>query len=67
VSDQKNKVYYYQDTNSPSILWVKLNELDFQAGSGPRKLQLDGNPDIAGDQTNNFQPAALFEFLGPRE
>ena len=30
VSDQKNKVYYYQDTNSPGILWVKLNEIDFK-------------------------------------
>ena len=67
VSDQKNKVYYFQDTNSPSILWAKLNELDFKAGSGPRKLQLDGNPDIAGDQTRNFKPAALFQFLAPKD
>ena len=67
VSDQKNKVYYYQDTNSPSILWAKLNELDFKAGSGPRKLQLDGNPDVAGDQTRNFKPAALFQFLAPKD
>ena len=67
VSDQKNRVYYYQDTNSPSILWVKLNELDFEEGSGPRKLQLDGNPDVAGDQTQNFKPAALFKFLAPHD
>ncbi len=67
VSDQKNKVYYYQDTNSPSILWAKLNQLDFSEGSGPRKLQLDGNPDIAGDQTKNFKPAELFKFLVPPE
>ena len=62
VSDQKNKVYYYQDTNSPSILWAKLNQIDFKEGSGPRKLQLDGNPDVAGDQTKNFKPAPLFKF-----
>ncbi len=67
VSDQKNKVYYYQDTNSPSILWAKLNELDFKEGSGPRKLQLDGNPDIAGDQTKNFKPAEPFKFLAPQD
>lgn len=63
VSDQKNKVYYYQDTNSPSILWARLGALDFSEGSGPRKLQLDGNPDLAGDQTKNFQPAPLFDFI----
>ncbi len=67
VSDQKNRVYYYQDTNGPSILWAKLNELDFSEGSGPRKLQLDGHPDLAGDQTRNFKPAALFKFIVPKE
>lgn len=65
VADQKNKVYYYQDTNSPSIIWADLSKLDFTEGSGPKKLQLDGNPDLAGDQTANFQPADLFKFLSP--
>jgi penicillin V acylase-like amidase (Ntn superfamily) len=32
VSDQKNKVYYFQDTNSPGILWANLNALDFSEG-----------------------------------
>lgn len=65
ISDQKNKIYYFQDTNSPSILWAKLGELDFNEGSGARKLQLDGNPDLSGDQTKNFQPAELFKFISP--
>jgi penicillin V acylase-like amidase (Ntn superfamily) len=63
VADQKNKVYFFQDTNSASAVWVNLNKLDFGEGSGPRKLQLDGNPDLAGDQTANFQPADLFKFI----
>lgn len=67
VSDQKNKIYYYQDTNSPSILWAKLGELDFSEGSGPRKLQLDGNPDVAGDQTGSFKSAELFKFIAPHD
>ena len=67
VSDQKNKVYYYQDTNSPGIIWTKLSELDFKEGSGPRKLQLDGNPDTTGDQTKNFKPAELFKFMAPHD
>jgi choloylglycine hydrolase len=67
VSDQKNKVYYYQDTNSPSILWTKLGDLDFSEGSGPRKLQLDGNPDLAGNQTGNYKPAELFKFMAPQD
>jgi choloylglycine hydrolase len=67
VSDQKNKVYYFQGTNSPSILWAKLGELDFEEGSGARKLQLDGNPDVAGDQTSNFNAAEPFAFLAPED
>ncbi|MCF1709758.1 linear amide C-N hydrolase [Tabrizicola sp. J26] len=67
VSDQKNRIYYYQDTNSPSIIWANLNALDFSEGSLPRKVQLDGNPDLAGDQTANFQPAELFKFMSPDE
>ena len=67
VSDQKNKVYYYQSTNSPSIVWTKLAELDFKEGSGARKLQLDGNPDVAGNQTGNFTPAEVFKFMAPDE
>ena len=65
VSDHKNRVYYYQDTNSPGILWAKLGELDFKEGSGARRLQLDGNPDISGDQTANFKPAEPFKYMTP--
>jgi choloylglycine hydrolase len=67
VADQKNRVYFYQSTNSPSIVWAKLNELDLKEGSGARKLQLDGNPDVAGDQTKNFRPAQLFRFMAPTD
>jgi choloylglycine hydrolase len=47
-------VNYYQDTNSPSVVWADFRKLDFSEGSGARKLQLDGNPDIGGNQTANF-------------
>lgn len=65
VADQKNKVYYYQDTKSPSIVWVNLAKLNFNPGSGVRKLQLAGNPDTGGNQTDGFKPAELFKFMVP--
>lgn len=67
VSDQKNKVYYFQSTASPGLVWIKLSDLDFTKGTGARKVQLDGNPDLAGDQTKNFKPAPVFKFLVPHE
>ena len=67
VSDQKNKVYYFQDTTGPGTLWVRLGELDLSPGSGVRRLQLDGNPDLSGDQSRNLKPASLFAFLAPKD
>jgi penicillin V acylase-like amidase (Ntn superfamily) len=65
VADQKNHVYFYQDTNSHGALWVKLNQIDFKEGTEVRKLSLAGKPDTVGNQTPNFQPSALFMFLAP--
>lgn len=67
VADHKNKVYYYQDTKSPSIVWADIKKLDFAEGSGVRKLQLAGNPDVAGNQTGSFKPAGTFKFLIPHD
>ena len=63
VADQKQLVYYYESTFSPSVVWVKFADLDFRPDSGVRKLQLDGQPDRAGDQTRGFEPAKPFRFL----
>jgi penicillin V acylase-like amidase (Ntn superfamily) len=65
VSDQKNLVYYFENTASPSLVWVKLPAIDFKEGTGTRKLDLVGNLDLSGDQTANFKKAAPFKFLAP--
>lgn len=65
VSDQKQRVYYFENTASPSLLWVKLDKLDFAEGTGVRKLTMDGKPDLGGDQSANFEPAQAFRFLAP--
>jgi choloylglycine hydrolase len=65
VADQKNRVYYFEDTNGPGLVWVKLDKLDLAAGAGARKLTLAGNPDLVGDQTANFRPAEPFKFIAP--
>jgi len=67
VADQKNRVYYYQDTNSPGAVWVKLDKIDFKDGTGVRKLTMAGKPDLGGDQTANFEKAEPFKFLAPAQ
>ncbi|MBY0586677.1 linear amide C-N hydrolase [bacterium] len=64
VSDHKSRVYYFEDTANPSPAWVKLDKVDFNEGSGTRKLTLSGK-DLAGDQTANFKKAEPFKFLAP--
>ncbi|TVQ52747.1 MAG: linear amide C-N hydrolase [Phycisphaerales bacterium] len=65
VADQKNKVYYFENTASPSIVWIKLGELDLSENSGVRKLDLVHNPMIGGNQTENLEAAEPFAFLVP--
>ena len=65
VADHKNLVYYFEDTASPSLVWVDLKKLTFDIDSGVRKLTLHGNPSIGGDQTESFKPAQPFKFLAP--
>ncbi|MHB8771031.1 MAG: linear amide C-N hydrolase [Syntrophales bacterium] len=66
VADQKNKIYFFENTASPSLVWARLNRIDFAPDSGVRKLTLHGNPDLGGDQTANFKKAAAFRFLAPQ-
>lgn len=66
VADQKNKVYYFEDTGNPSVLWVDLKAVDFKQGSGVRKLTLHEHPELGGNQTANFRPAKVFTFLAPK-
>lgn len=65
VANHKQRIYYFEDTNSPGALWVKLDKLDFGPDSGVRKLTLAGKPDTLGDQTANFEQSKPFKFLAP--
>lgn len=64
ISDQKNKIYYYESTLSPGGVWVNLDQIDFNKGTPVKKLTLDNRPDLTGDLTKSFQPAKAFTFAG---
>lgn len=51
VADQKNRVYYFEDSASPSVVWVDLKRVDFAEGTGVRKLDLHGKSIVGGNQT----------------
>ncbi|WP_397570975.1 linear amide C-N hydrolase [Schlesneria sp. T3-172] len=67
ASNQKNLVYFFESTLSPSLVWIRLKELDFSEAAGVRKLVLAGRPELGGDQTRGFEKAAPFKFLAPEK
>lgn len=63
VSDQKNRVYYFETTLAPAILWVDLQEADLKAGAPVKKLTLVNGEEYAGNATAKFAEAKPFTFL----
>jgi penicillin V acylase-like amidase (Ntn superfamily) len=63
VSDQKNKVYYFDSATSPTVFWVPLAEMDFKEGSPVKKLTLTGDKTYSGSAAAEFKEAKPFEFL----
>lgn len=63
VSDQKDRVYYFESTLSPNIFWIDLRKVDFKAGAPVKKLTLTGNEIYAGDAAKDFKNAEPFQFL----
>lgn len=64
VSDQKNKIYYFETVLSPGVFWVNLNDIDFSEKAKVQKLSLVNGETYAGDVTKEFKEAAPFKFAG---
>ncbi|HWK96305.1 MAG TPA: linear amide C-N hydrolase [Pseudolabrys sp.] len=62
VADSTNRIYFYESTLSPNIVWVTLDGLDFAAGQPVRKLDLVNSGDLVGNVTDQFKPAEPFVF-----
>ncbi|CAJ0872928.1 choloylglycine hydrolase [freshwater sediment metagenome] len=60
VADLTNRIYYFESSTSPNLIWVKLDGLDFSNKAGIRKIDLVKYPDRVGDVTKQFEPAKPF-------
>ncbi len=65
VADATDRVYFFESTLSPNIVWVRLDGLDFGPGAPVRKLDLVHSGDLVGDVTAAFSPSAPLVFLAP--
>ena len=64
VSDQKDKVYYFESTLYPNVFWVDFKDVDFSEKAPVRKLNLLDGKTYAGNTAKEFVTAKPFQFLG---
>lgn len=67
VSDQKEKLYFFESALTPNTFWVDLKTIDFSEENG-KVQKLDLGPDqkniFSGVVNNEFKEAKPFKFLG---
>lgn len=64
VSDQKNRVYYFETAKTPNTFWVDLNKIDFSESAATRKLSMSNNKTYAGETSEQFVATDPFVFIG---
>lgn len=63
VSDQKNKVYFFDSSTSPNTFWVPLADLDLKEGAPVKVLDITGGRIFAGNAADKFVETKPFTFL----
>jgi len=63
VADTKSRRYYFESSFSPSVFWVDIGKLNLAQGAKPSKLDLSGNPVLAGEVSDKFVTTEPFKFL----
>ena len=64
VSDQKNKVYYFESALYPNVFWVDLKTVDFSENAPVKKLDLVCGKTYAGNVASQFKTTKPFRFIG---
>ncbi|MEW4489514.1 linear amide C-N hydrolase [Thalassoglobus sp. JC818] len=67
VTDLSNRVLYFDSVMSPQVLWIKLEELNFDSSQPVQKLTVFENYDLMGDVSKDFTPTKMFDFLKPED
>lgn len=64
VADQKDRRYYVESVNSPSVFWIDLDKLNLAPGAPVRKLDLGTDMErvLSGEVSAQFRSAPAFRF-----
>ncbi len=63
VSDQTNKIYYFDSATRPNTFWVDTAKLNLDQGAPVQQLPLADGQVYSGDVSSQFRPATPFKFL----
>ncbi len=64
VSDQKNKVYYFETVLTPNVFWVEMKDIDFSENTPTRMLQVGNDLNYSGNVAALFTEKEPFVFAG---
>lgn len=54
AADLKHKVYFFENTDRPNIVWIDMNKLNLNAGAAVKKLPLLHHEIYAGEVNDKF-------------
>ena len=63
VSDQKNKVYFFDSATTPNAFWVQMDDLDLSEGAPAKKLPIAGGKYYSGNAAKHFVKETPFKWL----
>ena len=63
VSDQKNRVYFFDSATSPNTFWIPLADLDLKPGAPIKKLTVAGGVIHSGNAAKDFVESPSFTFM----
>ena len=61
--NQKRRIMYFDSATSPTVFWVPLEDVAFEAGRPVMKLPLRGGENYGGNVAAGMKPAEPFAFL----
>lgn len=64
VSDQKNKLYFFESALLPNVFWVDFKKINFSDNAPVMKLDLVSGKTYSGNTTEDFIVSKPFKFLG---
>ncbi|QDT69881.1 Penicillin acylase precursor [Planctomycetes bacterium MalM25] len=62
IADSTNKLYYFEFTNLPNVVWIDLAKLNFEEGAPVLRFDLAADLEAAGEVSGKFMPAKPIDF-----